>query len=170
MYKEIHEMVLSRKAFDSKKFVELETSIKSFFLDYELGKYIKLIIEFLKTLETEKEPYKEFDLVLEKAINEFDDVLKDYNFIRNSLYLMGMTDSHLRMIESAFKELPQEAKEKIREETVKKALELRFNIFSNMDIKKAVEFVDFTEKFYEGPLDILRQICSGQRNLNPLGN
>lgn len=161
MYREIHDMVLSvSRTFDSERFVKLESSIKSFFLDYELGKYLGLIIDFLKVMKTEKEPYKEFDLVLEKSIKEFEDVLEAYTYIKNSLYVMGMTNSWLSLIENAFEELPQQVKEKIREETVKKALELRYNIFSYMDMRKAIEFVDFTENFYEGPLNILRKICN----------
>ncbi|QXJ30338.1 hypothetical protein [Saccharolobus shibatae] len=165
IFDEMSSLVFSTsKPFDTKKFIELESNAKKFFIDYELGKYLDLIVEFLKVLKMNKDPYREFDLTLEKVIKEFEDAKNDYIYIKNSLYLMGMTDSWLYLIESIFRNLPLEGVEKVKEETVRKAIELRSNVFSFMDIRKAIEFIDFTENYHEGPMEILRQICRGQRS------
>ena len=150
----------SAKPFSTTKFADLGTRVKKFFAGNELGKYLDLAIEFLNTLKTGRDPYREFDLVIEKAVREFEDAKNDYEYIRNHTYLFDIEDVRT-IVDELFAGMPPSGVEAMREETVRAAIKIRFDIFSRMDMKRAAEFAEFAEKA-DGGLKVLREICGGR--------
>lgn len=171
---EMKSLILARKPYSTEKYTELVSMVENLFSNYELGKYLDLIIEFLGTLKMDNYSYRDFDLKIERAIREFKDARDIYMFIsnkiRNERGLFKFDKSVSNIIDGVFtldntlKDVPFDVREKIREEIVRNMIRLRVDIFSEMDIRQAIDFIDFTENFYIGPLEVLRQICRGQRS------
>lgn len=154
-YSELYSM-LTVRPFDPERFAELLQTIDMH--GDELSKYLEVITEFLGIMRTEKEPYREFDSVLDMRIQALNDVLDEYRRAK----AVGVTMRIPQL--DIFSNLPLEVRKKIVDETLRKSIKLRFDMFSSIDTGTALEFIQYIERLNESPLRIIGQICNGERN------